>query len=247
MNMENRITFEVQDKRATLWSANKEDAPLIVLNNGDDDGFEIYTSLSRSGFEMSLLNIEMNEEVWNKDLSPWPCESLYKNTQDFMGDADSYLEILVRKILPKALMHLGGVPIFIGLAGYSLAGLFALYSTYRTTAFQKIACVSGSLWYPGFVAFAKENEFVRPEKIFLSLGNKEHKTRHPIVSQVAVCTEELTGFYKSRGIDTEYVQTEGNHFTDPVKRTIQGIEHLLSASATDKDKVFYRKTPDELI
>lgn len=41
--------------------------------------------------------------------------------------------------------------VFIGIAGYSLAGLFALYALYKTDVFTRVASMSGSLWFPGIM------------------------------------------------------------------------------------------------
>ena len=52
---------------------------------------------------------------------------------------------------PWATERIHGKASFIGIAGYSLAGLFALYALYKTDAFTRVASMSGSLWFPGIM------------------------------------------------------------------------------------------------
>lgn len=41
------------------------------------------------------------------------------------------------------------------LGGYSLAGLFSLWAAYQTNLFAGIAAASPSVWFPGFLDYAK--------------------------------------------------------------------------------------------
>ena len=66
------------------------------------------------------------------------------------GGADEYLKVLLEEILPGVLSRISGSPVFLGIAGYSHAGLFALYSMYHTDRFDRVASMSGSLWFPDF-------------------------------------------------------------------------------------------------
>lgn len=117
---------------------------------------------------------------------------------------------------------------FIGIAGYSLAGLFALYALYKTDVFTRVASMSGSLWFPGIKEFCKENAIkILPEKLYLSIGEKESKTRHPILKTMQENTEDLLKHFKSMGIETTYEVNPGNHFQDVNLRCAKGILELL--------------------
>ena len=41
---------------------------------------------------------------------------------------------------------------------------------------------------------------ILPEKLYLSIVDKESKTRHPILKTMQENTEELLGYFKSLGI-----------------------------------------------
>ena len=80
--------------------------------------------------------------------------------------------MLTHQIIPFTEEKLGYVPKFHGIAGYSLAGLFALWSVYQTDLFDWAASISGSLWFDGFLEFMKANT-PKVKFIYFSLGIKK--------------------------------------------------------------------------
>ena len=110
-------------------------------------------------------------------MAPWDGPEAFKNGKPFSGGADDYLRLLVEESLPKAEKQLSSPPALRGIMGYSLAGLFGLYTIYQTDEFSWRG-MSGSLWFSGF----KEYIFSRSPKrrldcMYFSLGNKEAKPR----------------------------------------------------------------------
>ena len=149
--------------------------------------------------ECNFLSIAIHD--WQREMSPWYAPALSKDGEAFSGGADAYLESLLSAILPWAEKRILGKASFIGIAGYSLAGLFALYALYNTDAFTRVAGMSGSLWFPGMRNFCKENAMkILPEKLYLSIGDKESKTRHPILQIMQENTEDLLEYFRSLGI-----------------------------------------------
>nr|MCR4900117.1 hypothetical protein [Treponema sp.] len=166
--------------------------------------------------------------AWDDDMTPWAIPPLSKNDTPCLGKADEYLETLTSKIIPAILGKLSAKPSYIAIAGYSLGGLFALYSSYKSELFSKVASASGSLWYPDFVDFAQKNDFKRkPDCIYLSLGDKEAKTRNKILAPVQENTEKLADLYKNKEIPLTFEINKGNHFTDGEKRMAKGIKWIL--------------------
>ena len=196
-------------------------APLVLMNAFENEGketFEELRKLTASGFSLAAVRITK----WNRDMSPREAAPVFKNEEPFTGGADAYLEKLTGEILPAVVNELESKPAYIALAGYSLAGLFAAYAMYRTSAFSRIVSASGSMWYPGFLEFA-----ARPEKLYLSLGDKESKTRNKIMEPVERNTIDLHEYYRSLGIDTVFELNPGNHFQDPAWRLAKGIAWVL--------------------
>lgn len=70
-----------------------------------------------------------------------------------------------------------GVDREIYLIGYSLAGLFALWTAYETDIFSAIASCSGSLWFEQWDEYVLHHQIKHESNIYLSLGGKEEKQR----------------------------------------------------------------------
>ena len=113
------------------------------------------------------------------------------------------------------------------LGGYSLAGLFALWTAYQTDAFDGIAAASPSVWYPQWIDYASEK---RPlvKSIYLSLGDKEDKARNPVMAQVGKAIRKQHELLSGQEINTILEWNAGNHFVDSEKRMAQGFAWLLN-------------------
>lgn len=118
--------------------------------------------------------IAVKVERWNDDLSPWCAPAVFGH-EDF-GDGAA---ALLREILP--LCEDADRRYIIG--GYSMAGLFALWSAYRTERFSGIAAASPSLWFPKFLEYMQAHD-LHSAAVYLSLGNREEKTRNPVMAAV---------------------------------------------------------------
>lgn len=224
MNIEN---FEANGKIATLYLSDEERMPLIVLNNYSGNGASVVENLKRLGCpDFNLLCV--GNLKWDHDMTPWYCPPLSENDTPCTGGADEYLNLLLKDIIPKAKGLIKGVPSHISIAGYSLAGLFAVYAMYHTDFFDRVASMSGSLWFPDFKDYCFKHEIKRkPEKLYLSLGDKEAKTRNKVLMNVQENTEALVLHYKGLGIDVRWELNPGNHFKDAALRSAKGIMAII--------------------
>ena len=208
--------------------SNKDKIPVIILNTYDEDGISIWKETNNNNYILvTISNIN-----WNNDMSPWYMNKLYQSEDDYLGKADEYLNLLTNSIIPTITNIINNelhkeITDYI-IAGYSLAGLFALYSIYKTNIFNKVISCSGSLWYPNFTNYVKENNYLnKPKKIYFSLGNKESNTKNELLKTVKDKTIDLVDHYKNKGIDTIYEENIGNHFQDVTKRIARGINWIL--------------------
>ena len=164
---------------------------------------------------------------WDREMTPWPCPPLYRRSPAFSGEAESYLSLLAGTMIPLAESHLKE-PGPRAVAGYSLAGLFALWSLYRTDLFRKAASVSGSLWYPGIVRFAETETLRRkPDCVYFSLGSAESSARNRVLRTVQENTGAIALHLSEAGIRTTFVLNPGNHFVNSGERTAAGILWML--------------------
>ena len=217
------MEMKLASKEITIYPANDINSPLVILNSFGDEGEAVHEELRKmKTADFTLASIKITD--WNSDLSPWAIPPVYKNDEPFAGGADAYLETLTGEIVPAIIAELGSKPAYIALAGYSLAGLFAVYAMYRAKLFSRIASASGSLWYPGFMDFAKSHELAAlPPKLYLSLGDKGARTRNQIMAKVEQNSRDLHEYYKSLGINTFFELNEGNHFKDAGLRIAKAI------------------------
>lgn len=219
----NKEKFNICNKEITLYKSIDINAPLIVFNTFEGDGEGVYQALQNMGCT-SLNLLVIGNIDWNHDMSPWYMPSIYSKEKSFSGGADEYLKLLIDKILPRVKELMDGEPKFTGIAGYSLSGLFAVYAMYKTDVFDRVACMSGSLWFHDFIEYCKRNEYKRlPDKICFSLGDKEANTRNPVLKTVEYNTRELSEYFKNLGSEVIFELNKGNHFTDTVLRSARDV------------------------
>jgi enterochelin esterase-like enzyme len=97
-------------------------------------------------------------------------------TEGFGTGAADTLRFVQESFVPFVVKHYAAasdVPVVLG--GYSLAGLFSLWSAYQTDMFAAVAAVSPSVWFPKWDEYAGKHA-VQTERIYLSLGKREEKT-----------------------------------------------------------------------
>ena len=122
-------------------------------------------------------------ENWNNELSPWEAPPAFGN-KTFGSGAKDTLEFIESKLIPtvKERYNLGDEIISI-LGGYSLAGLFSIWSAYKSKIFSGIAAGSPSVWFNGWEEFMNNNTPLS-NTIYLSLGDTEEKTKNKVMSAV---------------------------------------------------------------
>lgn len=222
-----KVIFTAEGRTATLFRLDQAEDPLIVITEEEDLKDQTVSAL-RSHLSSGLNLLWISGADWNHDLSPWNCPAIRKGQPDFTGGADAYLDLILKEIIPQAVKEGGLAPSYYGIAGYSLAGLFALYALYRTDFFSRAASMSGSLWFPDFVKYAESHRLLgKPEKIYLSLGDREDRTRNPLMQPIRENTEKMAGLFRKLGIDSTLEMNPGNHFRDPDIRTAKGIAWIL--------------------
>ena len=217
----------ISDHKVDLYinSDPTEKLPLIIVNtDSDDDLYKEITDITAKPFH--LAQVHVND--WNGELSPWYGEAVF-GKNDFKGKANLYLKQLEEEIIPEILTQIDNEVLYIAVAGYSLAGLFALYSVYKTDLFEKAISASGSLWYPDFLEYVTDHKMSDSIKqIYLSLGNKEKYTKNQLMSKVEDNTLFIYEHFRKE-TDVYFEFNEGNHFKDPDKRLAKAIAYILNS------------------
>ena len=157
-------------------------------------------------------------ENWNDDLSPWKAPAVFK-TEDFCGGASKTLENIIALCADKNRKY------YIG--GYSLAGLFALWAACQTDIFSGVAAASPSVLFPGFIDYMKTYK-MKSQNVYLSLGDREEKTRNPVMAQIGNCIKEEYRCLLENGINCILEWNKGNHFKEADIRTAKAFAWILN-------------------
>ena len=157
-------------------------------------------------------------ENWNDELSPWEAPPVFVK-DGFGGQAEETLKKILGLTVDKSKIY------YIG--GYSLAGLFALWSAYQTDIFKGVAAASPSMWFPGFTDYMKAH-VIQTGAVYFSLGDREEKTRNPVMASVGARIREAEGLLKGQEIKTVLEMNPGNHFTDVGLRNAKAFAWVLS-------------------
>ena len=220
--------MQASRKQVTVHSKHATGAPIIYLPVVMGDGSDIYDRCRELDCPPFTL-VTIGGLDWNRELSPWACDGTVRDAEPFGGQAASFLDELLSQIIPQVESSLPQPPIWRGIAGYSLAGLFALWALWQTNAFDRAASASGSLWFPHFVDRASTEPFVsNPQAVYLSLGKKETKTPNRMMRHVLDDTRAMEELLVERGIPTTLEINPGNHFAQTDLRMARGIHWILT-------------------
>ncbi len=161
--------------------------------------------------QFSLIAFKI--EDWNNELSPWEAPPAFGN-KSFDSGAKDTLEFIESRLIPtvKDKYNLGDEIKFI-LGGYSLAGLFSLWSAYKSNTFSGIAATSPSVWFNGWEEFM-DNNTPLSNTIYLSLGDTEEKTKNKVMSKVGDNIRKQEQLLKNDNINTILEWNKGGHFND---------------------------------
>ena len=164
------------------------------------------------------------------DFSPWKAPAGFGD-EDFKGNGLKTLQWLTNDLIPE-LKTAYGADREIYLIGYSLAGLFALWTAYETDIFSAIASCSGSLWFEQWDEYVLHHQIKHESNIYLSLGGKEEKTKNPVMARVGDRTRTQERILRN---DPKVKQTtlefnSGGHFADAQKRLVKAVKWLLECT-----------------
>lgn len=217
-----------------LSSDGQEDTAVTIFEYGDRDADDILIQMV-GDHDKSLLEAEAEEigkgsavpfrlvavlvDDWNRDLSPWKAPAEF-GSAGFGDGASATLEYVLDLCTDRTKNY------YIG--GYSLSALFALWSATKSAFFKGVAAASPSVWFPGFTAYMRENP-VRTTRVYLSLGDREAKTRSKTMATVADDIIECRDIIGGEGVRCFFEWNEGGHFSSPEKRTAKAFLQILNS------------------
>lgn len=214
------------------WGIAKGDEEIIMT---------VMSYLKEQIDKIPFLLVAYEVEDWNDAFSPWEADAVF-GKEGFGGKASGTLKWLVECCMPyiesDKCAHIRSAETLLRFpTGYSLAGLFSLWAYFEKNLFDGAVSCSGSLWFNGWTEYVEEYgksiDLLETQKkqhyIYLSLGEKEEKTKNAKMASVGDNTRELYRFLSERTKQFQCVLkwNKGGHFSEPELRIAKGIEWVL--------------------
>ena len=196
-------------------------APNVLIQAVDDHDLATLENEVRAICELTgraFCLVALRVADWNHDLSPWAAPAAFGDESFGDGAARTLDEILEFCADARKTYFLGG---------YSIAGLFALWAACQTGRFAGVAAASPSVWFPGFGEYLRARP-VKSGVVYLSLGDREEKTKNPLLATVGDRIREAESLLRAQGVKTFLEWNQGNHFRDPDLRTAKAFAWVLN-------------------
>ncbi len=228
-----RNDFELSGHRCHTHSAG-DSGPCVIWCAGthtSSDPFgellEVLGPQEDSIAPFTIFCFEVDD--WDNEISPWPMEAEGMKFGDGGKDTLKWIKSeaipYIRSTFPQTSQ--------IAITGYSLAGLFALWSFYESDAFRAAGCCSGSLWFKGWNEYADSAKVPQNSAVYLSLGGKEAGSGNIVTasigSQYLLQKKRLENSKDLRAF--KYELNQGGHFSNPVKRVVKSVVWLIEELA----------------
>ncbi|WP_288585920.1 alpha/beta hydrolase-fold protein [uncultured Treponema sp.] len=207
---------------------NSAKAPVFIwgldMSHGEtaESLFDEVKVLTNNDFSLAVFDVT----DWNAQFSPWSGPPVL-GKDAFSGKGNDTLRFLEDDFLPEVKSKFPESEVF--LTGYSLAGLFSLWALYESEKFNGAVCCSSSLWFDKWDEYASLHRIKSPSTIYMSLGDREEKTKNKVMSKVGDRTRRQAEILKDDpNVEKLFFEwNEGGHFDEPLKRVAKGITRIL--------------------
>lgn len=218
-----RMEYVDVEHAELIAGAGGECAAIVYAIDLPEHPFDL--AAAARGLTANVLRVPVR--AWSESLTPWPAPGPHPDDTDFGGKAAITLSELVDEAIPALEERYRLVPARRAVCGYSLGGLFALYAFARDARFAGCACLSGSLWYEGWVDYLRKQPFEGAERyVYFSLGRRESKAGPRIMRSVQDNMETCAGLCRERGCTVDVVLSPGNHMQHHTERLAAGLSAL---------------------
>ena len=221
-----KTEMQIENRDCYLYSTGNPE--FVLIQPVDEHDIAVMdnevSQIEKSGHQFVLSAFRIYD--WNSELTAWNAPQAFGDAR-FGNKAGETLQYITENLIPELNRRFSDTTKYI-LDGYSLAGLFSLWGAYQTDIFIGIAAASPSVWIEGWIPFAESHK-IKTDAVYLSLGNREHKTRNQKMQIVRENIIRQSELLKDKKSVLEW--NEGNHFQNPDLRTAKGfvwtMEHLL--------------------
>ena len=214
-------SIAINGRECLLYECGEQPQVLLIQPLGEHERSTIDNEIAliQEAVHVPFVMVALAINDWEKELTPWHDPKL--STRKEVGEhVFETLDYITEHLMPYMFERFGKLPVAIG--GYSLAGLFALWAGTQTNTFAAIAACSPSLWIEGWANYGDAHPLLA-KVVYLSLGDKEEKTRNPLSSMVGDRVREQHDRHQFTTERCTLVWEQGGHFVTPHLRTARGF------------------------
>ena len=225
----NKETIRIEDRKCVVYKTGQPELLLLQpIDNYNMEALDNEVAIIESQTMKPFVLVALEVKDWFGELTPWTAPAVYGNVP-FGDGAEKTLSFITDVLIPELQKRqiFDAVTMKCLIGGYSLAGFFALWACYETSMFHGIAAVSPSVWYPDWIRYA-ENHKPLTSSVYLSLGDKEEKTKNPVMARVGECIRRQHELLAAQGRNTILECNKGNHFQHVEERTAKGFAWLMN-------------------
>jgi len=227
--------FKFGHRQARLYCLSQQRVPLVYYIDYNEQGEPLLQACREAGCDMGFNLVTLSGLHWDEELTPWPSPPVVSRADRFTGGGPDLLRLLTTSIMPQVEQRLPQPAAWRVLAGYSLAGLFAVWAMHGTDEFAGCLSASGSMWYPDILPWMQSHAMSPTvRRVYLSLGDKESRSRNAALRVTQDNTLQLARLFAHRGVTTRFVLNPGNHFQQAMQRVASGIVWHLTPIHSNK-------------
>ncbi len=196
-------------------------APLIYVIDLPEHPFPIEAATADMVANVARIPVH----GWDNALTPWEAEGL-RPGQMFGGHAAKTLAELTATIAPRLTARESVAPEALAVCGYSMGGLFALWAFVNDARLAACACLSGSVWYPGWVDYLRDVNMNGANRFaFLSVGSKEKRGAGPF-RHVEDDMQASADILRDHSCNVHFEIGPSNHMQHHQERLARGLAEL---------------------
>ena len=94
LKIENKV-IDIYYKEKSL-----KELPVVILNTYGKEGQEVWNKCLDIKCKDYIL-VSISNLDWNNEMTPWYSEKINEKGEEFLGQADEYIQIMLNEIIPK--------------------------------------------------------------------------------------------------------------------------------------------------
>lgn len=206
--------------------------PVVYMQDEGDlfrDQLIVLEEMTRRKELREVILVGIKPDNRNSEYTPWQARALKETNPDYGGQGADYLYFVVNdlKSYIDATYRTLRSTEHTGIAGASFGGLISMYAAYLyPEVFGRIAVISGSFWYEGFIEFMQTAKLeVNGHRLYMDVGALEGLRKNSIQKNMVDKNKAAYDILLDKGF------------------TVQNCRLLIEEGANHEQSSFLRRFP----